>query len=432
MLPQWLRKRITGQILWEFPDLGAVTLAVFVVFLGIGTILPVLTIYAQERGITVADIGIATSAWMLANFLFQMPMGWLSDRVGRKPLMLFGLTLHIVITICYLGMDNAPLLIVLRFFDGLGGAAVWPAARAHVMDHAPAERRGQALGMMGAAINGGIMIGPAIGGFLGGISGFSGPFWFGAITGLFALGFVAWKVKATPSSPKVTELVTVSAETAAAPARPLKWGAVLPVFLMAAGWGVAGSFFSVIWNIWMHDIGASLDLIGLSYTLFALPLLIVGPWAGKLADRRNRVALVLVPTLIASSIYLSYGFLTSIPIILALGLVEGAMLAFLNPASDSYFADIVPARLRGRVQGITNSVNTAVGFITAASLGIIYGINPTWAFIAVAAATALPVIPAALLMIPHEARLRPGGRAPQPAPQPESIPDPVELTPTAA
>jgi DHA1 family multidrug resistance protein-like MFS transporter len=429
MLPQWLRKRITGHLLWQFPDLGAVTLAVFVVFLGIGTILPVLTIYAQERGITTGDIGLATSAWMLANFLFQMPMGWLSDRVGRKPLMLFGLALHVVITIAYLGMDNAPMLIVLRFFDGLGGAAVWPAARAHVMDHAPPERRGQALGFVGAAINGGIMIGPAIGGFLGGVSGFSGPLWFGAITGLLSLLFLAWKVKDSRRTAPVAEAVPVSAEVAAgATERPLKWGAVLPVFLMAAGWGVAGSFFSVIWNIWMHDLGASLDLIGLSYTLFALPLLVVGPWAGKIADRRNRVALVLVPTLVASAVYLSYGFLTSIPIILALGLLEGAMLAFLNPSSDSYFADVVPARLRGRMQGVTNSVNTSVGFLAAVSLGVIYGVSPTWAFIVVAAATALPVIPAAILMIPHEARLRPRGRAPQP----EAVPDPAELTATAA
>jgi DHA1 family multidrug resistance protein-like MFS transporter len=430
MLPQWLRKRITGHILWQYPDLGAVTLAVFVVFLGIGTILPVLTIYAQEKGITTADIGIATSAWMLANFLFQMPMGWLSDRIGRKPLMIFGLVLHIGITLAYLGMDNAPMLIVLRFFDGLGGAAVWPAARAHVMDHAPAERRGQALGMMGAAINGGIMIGPAIGGFLGGVSGFNGPLWFGAITGLLSLVYLGWKVKNTRRTTTTEEAVPVSPEVSAAPERPLKWGAVLPVFLTAAGWGVAGSFFSVIWNIWMHDLGASLDLIGLSYTLFALPLLVVGPWAGKVADRRNRVALILVPTLIASSIYLSYGFLTSIPIILALGVIEGAMLAFLSPSSDSYFADVVPARLRGRMQGVTNSVNTAVGFLAAAGLGAVYGLNPTWAFIAVAAATALPVIPAALLMIPHEARLRPRNRASQP--QPEPVADPIELKPTTA
>jgi hypothetical protein len=73
-------------------------------------------------------------------------------------------------------------------------------------------------------------------------------------------------------------------------------------------------------------------------------------------------------------------------------------------------------------------VNTAVGFLAAASLGVIYGASPTWAFIAVAAATALPVIPAALLMIPHEARLRPRDRAPQP----EVVPDPAELTATAA
>ena len=136
----------------------------------------------------------------------------------------------------------------------------------------------------------------------------------------------------------------------------------------------------------------------------------------------------LVPSLIAAAIYLSYGFLTDIPIILVLGVIEGAMLAFISPASDSYFADVVPARLRGRLQGITNSVNTAVGFLAAAGLGVVYGVSPTWAFITVAAATALPAIPAALLMLPHEARLRPRNRAPQPEP----VAEPIELKPTAA
>src|SRR5439155_8014109 len=92
----WFRTRLTGNLLWQYPALGAIALAVLVVFLGLGSIFPVLTIYAEQRGISVAQIGYANAAFMLANFLFLLPMGWLSDRVGRKPLLLGGLALHIL------------------------------------------------------------------------------------------------------------------------------------------------------------------------------------------------------------------------------------------------------------------------------------------------------------------------------------------------
>ena len=126
MLPHWLRKRITGHMLWQYPDLGAVTLAVFVVFLGLGTILPVLTIYAQGRGITVAEIGYrhcGLDARQLpvpdADGLAVRPhraQAAAALRPGRP----------IVITLAYLAWTVRRLLIVLRFFEGMGGAASGP------------------------------------------------------------------------------------------------------------------------------------------------------------------------------------------------------------------------------------------------------------------------------------------------------------------
>jgi DHA1 family multidrug resistance protein-like MFS transporter len=405
----WLRNRITGHMLWQNPNLGSAILAVMVVYLGIGSILPVLTIYAENRGISVAEIGYATSAYMLANFIFLMPMGWLSDRIGRKPLMIFGLIVHVIISLLYLGMDDAPTLMFLRFLDGFGGAAVWPAARAYVMDTAPLEHRGQSIGLLGSAMMGGIMIGPAIGGFLGGTIGFGGPFWFGAITGALSAVFLFFAIKGKTRAQVTQDAVPV--DEIAGNALSIKWLALLPVAFIAAGGGVANGLFSALWNVWMNDLGASPEVIGLSYTVFALPVLVVSPWAGRLADRHNRIWLIVIPTLVAASVYLSYAFLTSIPVIIGLGIIEGAALAFLGPTIDSYFADIVPARLRGRAQGVTSSVNTAVAFVAASGLALIYQGNHGGAFLVVAGATTFATLAAAVLMAPHEARLRPRNSA---------------------
>jgi MFS family permease len=195
----------------------------------------------------------------------------------------------------------------------------------------------------------------------------------------------------------------------------LKWGAVAPVALIAAGGGVANGLFSALWNIWMNDLGASPEVIGLSYTAFALPMLFVAPWAGKMADRYNRIWLLVIPTVIAAAVYFSYAFLTSIPLIIGLGILEGAAIAFLSPTIDSYFADIVPPRLRGRVQGVTSSVNTAVAVLAATGLALIYQVNMGATFLIVAAATVGTTLVAAVFMAPHERRLRPGKRAEAPA-----------------
>ena len=423
----WLRNRITGHLLWRNPDLGVVTGGVLVAFLGVGTILPVLTIFAQERGLSIADIGIATSAYMLASFLCQFPMGWLSDRIGRKPLLIAGLSLHAVISLLYLGTDGRDMLILLRFLDGVSSGATWPAARAYVMDRAAPEQRGQALGYLSAAMNSGFLIGPVIGGVLGGVLGFAGPFWFGAVTSVIAVGFLAVTIHERAHR-RAAAAAAAAAVDAGVIEERLQWRAVLPSVFMAAGGGVANGLFGVIWNIFMHDLGANLDLIGASYMVFAIPLLIVAPWAGRLADRRSRVPMILVPALVNGGVYLAYGLITSIPIILLLGVLEGTMVAFMGPALDSYFADVVPSRLRGRVQGVTNSTNTAVGFVMATAGAVLYGISPFWAFLTLALATVGAGLPAALLMIPHEARLRP--RRPATPPTASETREP-ELSPAA-
>ncbi|MGI8586978.1 MAG: MFS transporter [Chloroflexia bacterium] len=397
-------------MLWEFPDLGVITLGVFVVFLGLCAVWPVFTLYMQARGVSITEISLTSAAYMAASFLFQVPMGWASDKLGRKPLLLAGLATHGILSLLYLTTSDTAGFMLLRFIEGIGSAAMLPAARAHIMDTIPPARRGAAFGLLSAAFNGGMMLGPAIGGLMAGFTGFQGPFWFGAGTSLIAGIFLALKVHDRRDSQFDAEKMLPAAGGPTGGRIP--WRDILPSFVVTIGWGFGGGFFTVLWNIWLHDLGASLDVIGLSYTLFALPLIFVGPWAGRLADRHSRVLLILLPSLGAAAIYFAYGFLTNIPVILALGVVEGVMIGFIGPAADSYMADVLPVAQRGRLQGMITSTNQAVGLVSALICGPLYSTGPIYLFLLLGGLHAASAITACALMLPVERRLR---RRPAPA-----------------
>jgi MFS family permease len=399
-----IRKRLAGNMLMEYPQLGLVVVGVFVVFLGLTSIWPVFTIYMQGQGISLTDISLITGASMAANFLFQVPAGWVSDRIGRKPLLVCGLLLRTITSLLYLGVHDPWLFGLLRFIDGIAAAADMPAARAFIMDTIPSERRGQAFGLLGAAFNGGMMLGPAIGGFLAAGTGMVGPFWFGAISSGVAGIWLAWQM--IGGKPPHHAPPPVDAPAGAPAAVRLSWRAIAPLFASTIGWGFVVGFFSVVWNIWIHDLGGDLNVIGFSYTLFALPMVLVGPWGGRLADRYNRVWLILIPSLVAGLVYFSYGFITSIPVILVLGVVEGTMIALITPASDSYMADVLPPAMRGRLQGMISTTNTAVGFAGTLLCGPLYVLGPPILFTLMAALNAGSASIAAALMWPQERRLR--------------------------
>src|SRR5579884_2877880 len=105
----------------------AVSLSVFAAYTGIGMIGPVRILYAESRGASLAIISAMASAYLLSNFVFQYPVGWLADRWGRKPVMIVGLVVQAVLSALYLPITDPILFVVLRFLEGIAAAALLPA-----------------------------------------------------------------------------------------------------------------------------------------------------------------------------------------------------------------------------------------------------------------------------------------------------------------
>src|SRR5947209_20618090 len=89
-------------ILFQNPTLLAVSLSVFAAYTGIGMVVPVRVLYAESRGASLAIISAMASSYLISNFLFQYPSGWLADRWGRKPMMIISLFAQATLSAVYL------------------------------------------------------------------------------------------------------------------------------------------------------------------------------------------------------------------------------------------------------------------------------------------------------------------------------------------
>ncbi|MFA4967180.1 MAG: MFS transporter [Candidatus Margulisiibacteriota bacterium] len=156
----------------------------FIVMVGFGIIFPVIPFISLKMGASPLEIGFLMASYSLMQFIFSPFWGSLSDRIGRKPVILAGL-LGFAITLTMFGFAvNLFMLFAARILGGILSSACLPTAMAYIADTTTEEERGAGMGMMGAAMGLGVIVGPAIGGLLANLH-FGAPFFFAAgIAGL--------------------------------------------------------------------------------------------------------------------------------------------------------------------------------------------------------------------------------------------------------
>ena len=141
--------------------------------------------YLKTFGAAGQVLGFIIAIFAFAQFLFSPIAGNLSDRYGRKNLIIFGLFVNGLSQIMIGLSSEIWMLFVSRFITGVGSAFIVPPVMAYAADLTTNEERGKAMGWLGAAISLGFMIGPGIGGLLSNVS-LHFPFYFGGSAAIFA------------------------------------------------------------------------------------------------------------------------------------------------------------------------------------------------------------------------------------------------------
>ncbi len=158
---------------------SVVFLTVCMDLIGFGIVIPLLPFYALHMGASGFQVGLLISIYSLMQFIFAPLIGRLSDRIGRRPVMLATISLNIIGYTLFGWAKTLPLLLLSRAISGLSGANI-SVAQACMADVTTPENRAKGMGMVGAAFGIGFTIGPAIGGLLGKFS-YSLPGYFAAL-----------------------------------------------------------------------------------------------------------------------------------------------------------------------------------------------------------------------------------------------------------
>ncbi|MEO3945928.1 MFS transporter [Gorillibacterium sp. CAU 1737] len=178
--------RITMKLLLK--NRGALLLLIlnlFLMFTGIGLIVPILPKFMNEMGVTGSIAGLLVAAFSLTQFLFSPVAGRLADRFGRKRMIVSGMLVFALSEWLFGVANDTWLLFVARMLGGVSGAMIMPAVMAYAADITTPEERAAGMGYINAAISTGFIIGPGIGGYLA-TFGLRVPFYIAAVAGLVA------------------------------------------------------------------------------------------------------------------------------------------------------------------------------------------------------------------------------------------------------
>lgn len=165
--------------------LGLLLLNLFIAFLGIGLVIPVLPTLMNELGISGTTVGYLTATFAIAQLIVSPLAGKAVDKYGRKIMIVLGLFIFGISEFLFGLGKTIEVLFISRVLGGISAAFIMPAVTAFIADITTMETRPKALGYMSAAISTGFIIGPGIGGFLADF-GTRVPFYFAGALGTTA------------------------------------------------------------------------------------------------------------------------------------------------------------------------------------------------------------------------------------------------------
>jgi MFS transporter, DHA1 family, multidrug resistance protein len=171
-------------------NLYILTFVLFVVMLGYGIVIPILPFYVEDMGAGGTELGLLVASYAVMRLICGPIWGSLSDRVGRKPVLIIGI-LGYAITMLWFGLATELwMLFAARILSGILSSATAPTSMAYIGDTTPEKERGGGMGLLGAAGGVGTILGPALGGLLAG-EALSLPFFIAAGLSLLSL-LLAW------------------------------------------------------------------------------------------------------------------------------------------------------------------------------------------------------------------------------------------------
>ena len=330
--------------------LSLLLLNLFIAFLGIGLVIPVLPTLMNELQINGTVIGYLTASFAIAQLIFSPLAGKAVDKYGRKIMIVLGLFIFGISELLFGLGKTIEVLFISRVLGGISAAFIMPAVTAFIADITTMETRPKALGYMSAAISTGFIIGPGIGGFLANF-GTRVPFYFAGGLGLTA-GILSIILLSEPArNPENAEQSSGQTSGFKRIFTPMYFIAFLLIFVASFGLAAFESFFSLFVD---HKFGFTPTDIAIIITGSAL----IGAIAqvalfDRLAQKWGEIKLIRYCLILSAILVFLMTYVSAYFSILLVTCLVFIGFDLFRPAVTSYLSKIA-----GNEQGFVGGMNS--------------------------------------------------------------------------
>lgn len=318
---------------------------------------PVLPILAHELGANEGMIGWVAAASTLTGILVSLPAGLLSDRWGRKRLLLSAGAVFISAPLAYFVVATPAQLAAVRAYHGLATAVLGPVAMAYVADLAP-TRRGERLGWYSSATLGGRALAPVAGGVLLALAPWPWVYVLcGTAGGLALLGM--WWLPDSQGHPVLTD-----DHTACEPASSLwdrLWTILSHRTILATSGAEASQYLAfgaaeAFLPLYALSVGVDKASVGLLFGVQIGVKTVARPLMGNISDRYGRTRQILIGLLLTGGTTALFPHTRLAPMLLILSAVFGLGIAIASAATSAFVADLAPEHGRGTALGVLSTI----------------------------------------------------------------------------
>ncbi len=332
-------------------------------YVGIFIRIPIVPLFAKSIGATTVEVGLIASLFMVIASILAIPYGHLSDRFGRRLLILAGLGISSITSFLLFLVHTPKQLIMVYTLAGFGASAFAPAIASFVGDITPGGRMGRAFGWYTSSMQIGMASGPALGGLIAGLTNLNFPFLISGIiiSVAFILAFIGLPSFEEHSSvqPNIRETLFDLKKN------NIVLGCWTATFCIAFTWGIFAPFFP----LYAVSIGLSVIAIGLIFTTQSFFNAIARIPAGYVSDKLKRRN----PFIITGMLFLSFSIVLFVStknwyVLLAISAFLGLNMGIAFMALSTSVAEAVSQDKRGVAMG-GYSTFLYGGFAISAGIG---------------------------------------------------------------
>ncbi len=372
--------------------------AIFIAFVGMGIIVPILPIYAAELGATGFALGVIIAAFALSGGLLQPFVGDLSDRHGKKGFLITGLIIFGLTGYTYTMASSVVHMVIIRILHGACSAMIVPMAMAYMSEISDGQKVGKYMGMLNIAIFAGIGAGPVLGGFFLDFWGRDSAFYAMALLSLISAALVALVLPGRD----ILAIQEKKDSMLAVFRRMLQSRRVMGILLSRMATMIimvpTFAFLPILMKTYMTASGTEIGMVIASRTIvnaiFQLPF-------GNLADRWNKNRLLFIGSTIISIGILSVPFAGTFITLLLLFALIGFGEAISWPAMGALAAEEGHEYGQGAMMGVFNTAMSAGLFVGAMGVGALVDLlGVEWGFYIVALFLFLSAIAAVVMIRP--------------------------------